>query len=84
MRGYQAPGRRPIPTDMQTRFASLSRGRRQKLAKAAGTTLLKADQWAHGGVVAAETKKALETALDKLKKPGAPPAARPEAQGAGK
>ena len=69
MRGYQAPGKRHIPSEAQTRFASLSRGRRTKLAKAAGTTLVKADQWARGGTVAAELAKGLEAQLGKLKKP---------------
>ncbi len=44
------------------------------MAKAAGTTLLKADQWASGGVIEGPIVKAIETELDKLKKP----------QGAGK
>jgi hypothetical protein len=79
MRGYQAPGKRHQRTETQTRFASLSRGRRTKLAKAAGTTLVKADQWARGGAVTADVAKAIETQLDKLKKPTAAPA-----QGAGK
>jgi len=69
MRGHQAPGKRHVPNDMQARFASLSRGRRTKLAKAAGTTLVKADQWARGGAVTPDVAKGLETHLDKLKKP---------------
>ena len=56
-------------SDSQTRFASLSRGRRSKLAKAAGTTLLKADQWARGGAIDAAIASAIESQLGKLKKP---------------
>ena len=69
MRGYQAPAKRPIQSDTQKRFATLSRRRRSKLAKAAGTTLLKADQWAKGGVIEAAIATAIETHLDKLKAP---------------
>jgi hypothetical protein len=68
MRGYQAPSKRHIPSDTQTRFGTLSRGRRAKMAKAAGTTLVKADQWARGGAITPTVAKALETQLDKLKK----------------
>ena len=67
MRGSRTPGKRPVPSNTQQRFATLSRGRRSKLAKAAGTTLLKADQWARGGVIDAAIATALETHLDKLK-----------------
>ncbi len=69
MRGYQHPGKRPIPTESQTRFSTLSRHRRTKLAKAAGTTLVKADQWAQGRSVPEGVSEALETQLDKLPKP---------------
>ena len=69
MRGYQAPAKRPVPSEPQTRFATLSRGRRTKLAKSAGTTLVKADQWARGGAVDAAVATALESNLAKLKKP---------------
>ena len=69
MRGYQHPGKRPIPTESQTRFSTLSRHRRTKLAKAAGTTLLKADQWARGDGAPEGIGEALETALGKLAKP---------------
>jgi hypothetical protein len=69
MRGYQAPARRHIRNETQARFAALSRGRRTKLAKAAGTTLVKADQWARGGAAPPAVVTALETALDKLKRP---------------
>ncbi len=69
MRGSRTPAKRPVQTENQTRFASLSRGRRQKIATAAGTTLVKADQWARGGATDAAIATALETNLGKLKKP---------------
>ena len=69
MRGSQAPGKRHSPSEMQARFATLSRGRRSKIAKASGTSLLKADQWARGGTLDAAIGTAIETHLDKLKKP---------------
>jgi hypothetical protein len=69
MRGYLAPAKRSMKSDAQTRFASLSRGRRTKLAKAAGTTLVKADQWARGGAVPAAISSAIEGQLAKLKAP---------------
>lgn len=69
MRGSRTPAKRSIQTDSQKRFATLSRGRRSKLAKAAGTSLLKADQWARGGAIDAAISTALETHLDKLKAP---------------
>jgi len=74
MRGSRTPAKRSVRSDTQTRFATLSRGRRSKLAKAAGTTLLKADQWARGGAIDAAIATALETHLDKLRKPA--PAAK--------
>ena len=63
MRGHLAPGKRSQQSASQTRFSSLSRGRRTKLAKAAGTTLVKADQWARGDVVGSDVSEALESAL---------------------
>lgn len=67
MRGYQAPSKRQTPSETQTRFGTLSRGRRAKMAKAAGTTLVKADQWARGGAVTPTVAKALEVCLAGLK-----------------
>jgi hypothetical protein len=67
MRGSRAPAKRTQQSNTQQRFATLSRGRRSKLAKAAGTTLLKADQWARGGATDAAIATALETHLDKLR-----------------
>lgn len=67
MRGFQAPALRKTQTEQQVRFAGLSRGRRVKLATAAKTTLVKADQWARGDEVDATTAEALGTALAGLK-----------------
>ena len=69
MRGSRTPAKRSVQSDSQKRFATLSRGRRSKLAKAAGTSLLKADQWARGGVADPAIATALETHLGKLKAP---------------
>jgi hypothetical protein len=67
MRGYLQPGLRVQPNETQEKFQSLSRHRRSKLAKAARTTLVKADQWARGDGVPGEVSQALETALKSLK-----------------
>ena len=48
MRGFQTPAVRAHITDPQRAFQELSRHRRTKLARAAHTTLLKADQWGRG------------------------------------
>ena len=71
MRGSRTPAKRQFQSDTQKRFSTLSRGRRSKLAKAAGTTLVKADQWARGGAIDAAIATALETHLDKLRAPAA-------------
>jgi hypothetical protein len=62
MRGFLKPSVKSQVSDAQTGFAALSRGRRVKLAKSARTTLVKADQWARGDVVAPEIATALEQA----------------------
>ncbi|MDP9037501.1 MAG: hypothetical protein M3O50_22115 [Myxococcota bacterium] len=67
MRGYQQPALRRQATDEQLAFRGLSRHRRTKLARAAQTTLLKADQWARGGAVLPELASALEGALKSAK-----------------
>lgn len=59
MRGARQPGKKHQASETQTSFFSLSRGRRSKLAKAAGTTLVKAHQWARGEDVG-DLAKALE------------------------
>jgi hypothetical protein len=63
MRGFLRPAIVPKPTDAQRTFQSLSRHRRSKLAQAAHTTLVKADQWGRGAVTAADVATALEGAL---------------------
>ena len=67
MRGFLRPAVKPTASDKQEAFAALARGKRSKLAKAVGTTLVKADQWARGGDVPAEVAKALEGAVGRLK-----------------
>lgn len=66
MRGHQAPAKRQTPNDDQKAFSVLSRGRRTKLAKAAGTTLVKADQWARGDEVKSEVADGLLKGLKAL------------------
>jgi len=44
-------------------LAALSRHRRSKIARAAHTTLVKADQWARGELAPGELSSALESAL---------------------
>jgi hypothetical protein len=67
MRGARKPSHKATATEPQAQFRALPRGRRSKLAKAAKTTLVKADQWARGDAVAPEIAGALETALKSLK-----------------
>jgi hypothetical protein len=66
MRGYQQPSVRPAISDTQQAFAGLSRHRRTKLARAAQTTLLKADQWSRGGGADVEVAKSLAAGLKAL------------------
>ncbi len=70
MRGFQQPSVRPSINDAQKAFAGLSRHRRTKLARAAQTTLVKADQWSRGGAADAEVAKALEGGLKALQAKG--------------
>ena len=63
MRGFLAPSLTSKPSESQTAFAKLTRHRRAKLAKAAQTTLVKADQWARGDTVPSELASALEQQL---------------------
>ena len=60
MRGFLQPSVRPTTTETQSTFRKLSRGRRTKLAKAAHTTLVKADQWARGDAVTGDLAEALD------------------------
>lgn len=63
MRGFLQPALRSTLSDTQKGFSALSRGRRDALAKAANTTLIKASQWARGEGVAPEVATALEGAV---------------------
>jgi hypothetical protein len=66
MRGFQSPAVRAQVTPPQQTFQGLSRHRRTKLARAAHTTLVKADQWGRGGNVPAEVSSALEAGIKSL------------------
>ena len=66
MRGFLSPSVRPHVTESQKSFQGLSRHRRVKLARAAHTTLVKADQWGHGGGVSPEVASALEAGCKAL------------------
>jgi hypothetical protein len=68
MRGFQTPAVRAQITDPQRTFQGLSRHRRTKLARAAHTTLVKADQWGRGGGTPSEVALALEAGLKSLSK----------------
>jgi hypothetical protein len=67
MRGFLQPGKRATTTEDQQAFAALSRGRRAKIAAAASTSLVKADQWARGGAASAELADALVKGLKTVK-----------------
>lgn len=62
MRGHTRPSVHPEPSELQNKLSALSRHRRQKVAKAAHTTLVKVDQWARGDDVATEIAGAIERA----------------------
>lgn len=66
MRGFHTPAVRAQITDPQRAFQGLSRHRRTKLARAAQTTLLKADQWGRGAGASPEVATALEAGLKSL------------------
>jgi hypothetical protein len=63
MRGFLKPSLHSTPSEAQKAFSTLARGRRNKLAKTAKTTLVKADQWARGDAVSADVAGALEQAV---------------------
>ena len=63
MRGNRQPAVRATATEAQASFRTLSRHRRTKLARAAHTTLVKADQWGRGDATSPEVASALERAL---------------------
>jgi hypothetical protein len=71
MRGFQRPAVRPTITDSQRAFSALSRHRRTKLARAAHTTLVKADQWGRGDATLPELATALDRGLLALTAKGA-------------
>ncbi len=71
MRGYQQSAVRVLVSDTQSAFRALSRHRRSKIARAAQTTLVKADQWGRGDAVSADVAAALEAGLRALKSKGA-------------
>ena len=60
MRGFLSPALRNQTSELQDFFTTLSRSRRTKLARAASTNLLKADQWARGDATATPIASALE------------------------
>lgn len=66
MRGFLQPALKSTRSDNQTGFSQLSRGRRVKLATAAGTDLVKASQWARGEEVPAEVAAALDKGVTAL------------------
>jgi len=66
MRGFLQPAVRPQTNDAQRAFQALARHRRTKLARAAHTTLVKADQWSRGDATLPEVASALEAALAAL------------------
>jgi len=63
MRGFLQPSVHAATTDSQNAFRALGRARRMKVARAAQTTLLKADQWGRGSAVTADLADALERAF---------------------
>jgi hypothetical protein len=66
MRGFLQPAVLEQPTDSQRAFTALSRSRRMKVARAAHTTLVKAQQWGRGDATSPELSTALEGALRAL------------------
>ncbi len=66
MRGFHSPAVRAQLSEPQQTFQGLSRHRRTKLARAAHTTLVKADQWGRGVGVPAEVGSALEAGIKSL------------------
>jgi hypothetical protein len=67
MRGFLQPAVKPLPSESQQAFRTLSRARRNKVAKTAQTTLIKADQWARGDAITSDLADALERALKDIK-----------------
>jgi hypothetical protein len=67
MRGFLQPAVKPLASESQQAFRTLSRARRNKVAKTAQTTLIKADQGARGDAITSELADALERALKDIK-----------------
>jgi hypothetical protein len=67
MRGFQKPAVRLAVTDSQKAFRALARHRRTKLAAAAETSLLKADQWGRGDSIDPKVALALDAGLNALR-----------------
>ena len=67
MRGFLQPAVKPLASESQQAFRTLSRARRNKVAKTAQTTLIKADQWARGDAITSELADALERAIKDVK-----------------
>jgi hypothetical protein len=66
MRGSRTPAIRATQSETQQAFEALSRHRKAQIVETTKTTLVKACQWASGGVVEAELAKALEAETAKL------------------
>jgi hypothetical protein len=71
MRGHQQSAVRVQVSEDQSAFRALSRHRRSKLARAAQTTLVKADQWGRGDAVPPAVASALEGGVRALRSKGA-------------
>lgn len=66
MRGFLQPALKNVPTDNQKAFAGLSRHRRDRIAEAAQTSLVKASQWSRGEAVPADVAASLEKSVTAL------------------
>lgn len=62
MRGFLSPAVKAATSENQIAFRTMSRAKRNKLAKAAQTTLIKVDQWARGQALPQEISEAIERA----------------------
>jgi len=63
MRGSRTPALRPQTTELQDKLRNLTRHRRNKIAHAAHTTLVKVDQWGRGDEVGGDLGGSIERAL---------------------
>ena len=66
MRGFLQPALKNLPSDNQSAFSQMSRGRREGIAEAAQTSLVKASQWARGETVAPAIAEALDKGVAAL------------------